>query len=334
MQINHLRRREFITHLGGAAVAFPLVARAQQPERVKKIGVFMFSDTTDVEAHKRLTAFQQRLQQLGWTDGRSIRIDYRWAAGELDRMRVYAAELVSLAPDAILATNGPTLEALRQETRTVPMVFVAIPDPIAGGYVASLAHPGGNITGFTHFEYAIGGKWLEMLKEIAPRVTKVAVIWNPKNVSVNGYWPVIEAAAPSFAVEPIATHVQNAAEIERAIDSLAHESNVGLIVSPDFTTTVHRELIIALAARYQFPAIYPFRYFVADGGLVSYGINLSEVYRQAASYIDRILRGEKPGDLPVQTPTKFELVVNLKTAKALGLDVPLFFQQRADEVIE
>jgi putative ABC transport system substrate-binding protein len=223
---------------------------------------------------------------------------------------------------------------LRQETRTIPLVFVQIPNPVGGGYVPSLAHPGGNVTGFTHFEYAIGGKWLELLKEIAPRVIKVAVIWNPKNISVNGYFPHIEMAAPSFAVEPIATHVQSAAEIERAINAFADKPNVGLIVPPDFTTVVNRELIIALATRYNLPAIYPFRLFVKNGGLISYGINLPELYRQAASYIDRILRGEKPGDLPVQAPTKFELVINLKTATALGLTVPPTLLAVTDEVIE
>jgi putative ABC transport system substrate-binding protein len=329
-----IRRRQLITLLGGVAAAWPIVVRAQQSDQARRIGVLIASQPNDGEAQERLGIFRQSLERLGWTEGRNVRIEYRWAGDDLSRMRVDAAELVNMAPDAILATNGPTLEALRDKTRSIPLVFVAIPDAVAGGYVSSLAHPGGNITGFSHFEYAMGGKWLEILREIAPSVAKIVVAWNPRNISVNGYFPQIEAAAPALAVDVTAGHVENAGDIERVIVSLAHEPNGGLIIPPDFTTIVHRDLIIGLTTRYHLPTIFPFPIFVKDGGLISYGINLPESYRQAATYMDRILRGEKPVDLPVQAPTKFQLAINLKAAKAFGLEVPPTLLARADEVIE
>jgi len=329
-----MRRREFITLVSGAALAWPLAPHAQQSDQMRRVGVLVNAAENDRDKQFEISEFRQRLKDLGWTEGGNIRLDIRWTAGDFELAHRFAAELVSLSPDAILATNAPTLEAVRKETSTIPLVFVQVSDPIANGVVSSLAHPGGSITGFTHFEYAIGGKWLGLLKEIAPNIVKVAVIWNPKNTSVNRFFSEIKTAAPSFAIEPIAVHVQNAAEIEHAINAFAHEPNLGLIVPPDFTTVINRAPIIALAARYNLPAIYPFRLFVKDGGLLSYGVDLPEVYRQAASYVDRILRGEKPGDLPVQTPNKIELVVSLKAANAMGLTIPEEVLTIVDEAIE
>jgi putative ABC transport system substrate-binding protein len=331
---HHMKRREFITVLGGAAAAWPLAGLGQQIDRVRRVGVLVNSSENDPEKQSELGAFRARLAELGWIEGRNIQFDYRWTDGRFDRLSSYAAELIGLSPDAVLATNAPTLVALQKETRSVPLVFVQVVDPVTEAFVPSLANPGGNITGFTHFEHAIGGKWLQLLKEIAPRVNKVIVLWNPKNVSVNGFMLKIKEAAPPLAVETVEAHVQNAADIEHAIAGLAHGSNTGLIVPPDFTTVVNRAQITALTARNNLPAIYPFRLFVTSGGLISYGINLREMYVNAASYFDRILRGEKPADLPVQTPTKYELIINLKVAKALGLDVPTSLLFTADEVIE
>jgi putative ABC transport system substrate-binding protein len=328
-----MRRREFITTLGGAAATAAWPARAQQVDRVRRIGVLVNSAENDPEKQSELGALRARLEQLGWSDGRNIQFDFRWTEGRFERLSVYAAELVSLSPDVILATNAPTLVALQKETRSIPLVFVQIVDPVAEAFVSSLSHPGGNITGFTHFEHAIGGKWLQLLKEMAPSVNKVAVLWNPNNVSVNGFMRRIKEAALLFAVEPIEAHVRNGAEIENAIAAFSH-ANTGLIVPPDFTTVVNRAPIIVLAARNGLPAIYPFRLFVTSGGLISYGINLREMYVNAASYIDRILRGETPADLPIQTPTKYELVINLKVANALGLRLPTSLLATADEVIE
>jgi putative ABC transport system substrate-binding protein len=330
-----VRRREFITLLGGAAAAWPLAARAQQPERMRRIGVLQPLAANDPEAPPRVKAFHRRLQELGWTDGHNVRIDYRWAPGDTARMRAEAAELVSLKPDVIVGGSTPVVLALRAETRTIPILFVQVIDPVAAGFVTSLARPGGNLTGITNFEFTMGGKWLETLKEISPQLARVAVLYNPKTAPYAGVLlRSIAAAAPSFAMEPTDTPFQDAAETERAIDAFAEKSNGGLLVLPDASTLVHRDLIIARAAQHRLPAVYPFRYFAVSGGLVSYGIDAADTYRQVASYVDRVLRGTKPEELPVQAPTKFELVINLKTAKALGLDVPPTLIARADEVIE
>jgi ABC-type uncharacterized transport system substrate-binding protein len=328
-----MRRGEFITLLGGA-MAWPLAALAQQGERMRRIGVLMPSTADDPESPARVTAFAQGLQQFGWTDGRNVRIDYRWAAGDADRHRRYAAELVALSPDVILAGGSTAMMSLQQLTRTVPIVFVNIVDPVGAGFVESLARPGTNATGFVLYEYGMSAKWLELLKEIVPLLKLVAVLRDPAIASGAGQYAVIQAAAPSFGVELRAVGVGDAGEIERAITAFARSSNGGLIVTGSPLTLVHRDLIIALAARHRLPAVYSFRYFAASGGLISYGPDTTEPFRRAASYIDRILKGEKPADLPVQAPTKYELVINLKTARALGLDVPPMLLARADEVIE
>ena len=329
-----MRRRDFITVLGGAAVVWPLAARAQQPERVRRIGMLMSLAADDPESLARLTAFLQRLQELGWTDGRNIRIDYRWAAGDAERSRRYAPELVALAPDVILAAGSVSLAALQQATRTVPIVFVHVADPVGAGFVNSLARPGGNATGFSQFEYGVIGKWLELLKEIAPGVTRVAVIRDPTISAGAGQFGAIQTAAPSFGVEVNPVNMRDAGEIERAIAGFARSPNGGLILTAGPLGTIHRELIVTLAARHKLPAVYYERYFVIGGGLISYGPHLIDQYQRAAGYVDRILKGEKPADLPVQAPTKYELVINLKTAKALGLTIPPTLLTRADEVIE
>jgi putative ABC transport system substrate-binding protein len=328
-----VNRRSFITLLGGAA-AWPLAARAQQRERMRRIGVLMNLAADDPEALARLAAFHQGLQEAGWVVGRNLRIDYRWGAGDAELFRRYAAELVALAPDVILATSGSTVPWLLQATRSVPIVFTQTPDPVGAGFVASLAHPGGNITGFTNFDYSIGGKLLELLKEIAPRVTRAAVLRDPRDPAGIGQWGAIQTAAPSFGVELRPVDVRETGEIERGLTAMARGSNGGLIVTGSAPAAVHRDLIVTLAARQQLPAIYPFRYFVIQGGLVSYGVDPVDQFRRAAGYVDRILNGEKPSDMPVQNPTKYELVINLKTAKALGLTVPDTLLARADEVIE
>jgi putative tryptophan/tyrosine transport system substrate-binding protein len=329
-----MKRREFITLLGGAAAAWPLTARAQQPDRMRLIGVLTSQVADDPESMARLTAFIQRLQELGWTDGRNIRIDYRWAAGDAERGRRYTAELAALAPDVILAGGSVNLEALQQATRTVPIVFVHVADPVAGGFVNSLARPGGNTTGFIQFEYSIGAKLLELLKEMAPSVTRVAVIRDTAIAAGPGQFGAIQTAASSFGVEVSPVNMRDVSEIERAIAGFARSTNGGLILTAGPLATLHRELIVALAARYKLPAVYTERFFVMGGGLISYGPNLVDQYRGAAGYVDRILKGEKPADLPVQAPTKYELVINLKTAKALGLTVPPSVLARATEVIE
>jgi len=328
-----VKRRDFITLLGGAA-AWPLAARAQQPERMRRVGVLMGSAQDDLDSQARLAAFRQALLELGWTEGRNLRIDYRLTATHPDRLQAYAAELVGLTPDVILAHAAPGAAAVRRETHTVPIVFVMVPAPVEIGLVASLARPGGNITGFTHFELTMAGKWLEALKEISPRVKRVAFLLAPEHPGWAGYLRTVKAAASSFDVEVIPAGIRDAGEIERVIDAFAREPNGGLFILPDIVTYVHRELIIALAARHRLPAIYPFRYFPAGGGLMSYGADPVDMFRRAAAYIDRILKGEKPGDLPVQAPTKYELVINLKTAKVLGLEIPPTLLARADEVIE
>jgi putative tryptophan/tyrosine transport system substrate-binding protein len=328
-----MKRREFITLLGGAA-AWPLKARAQQPERVRRIGMLGNLAADDPEGQARLAAFREGLQQLGWIDGRNVRIDSRWGAGDADNIRKYAKELVALAPDVIVATGSASVGPLLQVTRVVPTVFVIVPDPVGAGYVNSMAHPGGNATGFINFEYGIGAKWLELLKEIAPGVTRAAVIRDPAISGGIGLFGAIQSAAPSLGVEASAINVRDVSEIERAVATFAQSSNGGLIVTASALAAVHRELIITLAARHKLPAVYFARFFATGGGLISYGPDFVDQYRQAAGYVDRILKGEKPADLPVQAPTKYELVINLKTAKALGLTIPPAVLARADAVIE
>jgi ABC-type uncharacterized transport system substrate-binding protein len=325
-------RREFITLLGGAAATWPLAAPAQQGERVRRIGVLMTLAADDPEGQTRLVAFVQGLQQLGWTVGRNMRIDTRWAAGDAERIRKYAAELVALSPDVILAAGGPTVGPLQQAARTVPIVFAIVTDPVGAGYVESLARPGGNTTGFMNLDYGISGKWLELLKQIAPRVTRVAVLRDAAIPTGPAQFGVIQAVAPSLGVEVNPVNVRDAGDIERAVAAFARTSNDGLIVTGGGLR--HRDLIITLAARHKLPAVYVERHFVAAGGLISYGADYTDQYRRAAGYVDRILKGEKPADLPVQAPTKYELAINLKTAKALGLELPPMLLARADEVIE
>jgi ABC-type uncharacterized transport system substrate-binding protein len=327
-----MRRREFITLIGGSAVAWPLAARAQT--RIRRIGILINLASDDAEGQARLAAFHQGLEQLGWTVGRNVQIDYRWGAGDADRIRKFAAELVALAPDVILSTGSPSAAALHQATRTVPIVFVTVVDPVGSGFVDNLARPGGNITGFTLFEYSISGKWLELLKQIAPGVTRAAVIRDPALTAGGGQLGVIQAVAPSVGVEVTPVNVRDAGEIERAVTAFARQPNGGLIVTASTLAAVHRDLLIALAARHKLPAVYYARYVVFGGGLISYGPDYVDQYRRAAGYVDRILKGEKPADLPVQAPVKYELVINLKTAKALGLEVPPTLLARADEVIE
>jgi putative tryptophan/tyrosine transport system substrate-binding protein len=328
------RRRQFITLIGGAAAAWPLAARAQPRERMRRIGVLMSLAADDPEGQARLTAFVQGLQELGWTDGRNVQIDYRWPAGDAERIRRYAAELAALAPDIILAGGGAVVPSLLQATRAIPIVFTQTPDPVGAGFVESLARPGGNVTGFMLYEYGIGAKWLELLKEIAPHVTRAAVIRDAAIASGIGQWGAIQTAAPSFGVELRPVDVRDASEIERAIAAFARSPNGGLIVAASTLAVVHRDLIVTLAARHKLPAVYPSRFFVRSGGLIFYGPDSVEPHRRAAGYVDRILKGEKPADLPVQAPTKYELVINLKTAKALGIEIPLSLLGRADEVIE
>jgi putative ABC transport system substrate-binding protein len=328
-----MRRREFIKSIGGAAIAWPLSARAQQGERMRRIGVLMNLASDDAEGQARLAAFQRELRQLGWSVGGNVRIDYRWGAGDAERTQRYAVELVALAPDVILAI-GANVAALLQATSSVPIVFVAVPDPVGAGFVENLARPGGNATGFTTFEYSIGEKWLELLKEIAPNVKRAAVIRNTEEAAGTAQFAAVQAVAPALGVEVSPIGMRDMPEIERATMAFARGPKGGLIVTANAFGVVHRELIIALAARHQLPAIYPQRLFVTEGGLISYGPNFVDQYRQAAGYVDRILRGEKPADLPVQAPTKYELAINLKSAKALGLDVPPTLLARADEVIE
>jgi putative tryptophan/tyrosine transport system substrate-binding protein len=329
-----MRRREFITLIGGAAVGSPLAALAQQPDRVRHIGVLMAAASADPEYQARIGAFQQGLALLGWTDGRNARIDTRWATNA-DDIRRHAAELAALAPDVILAATGTTTVApLLRATRTVPIVFVIVIDPVGAGFVASLARPGGNATGFLMFEYGLSGKWLELLKQIAPGVTRVAVLRDPTIASGIGQFGAIQSAAPSLGIEAAPVNVREAEEIERDITAFARSSNGGMIVAASPEASRHRDLIVTLAARHRLPAVYASRYFVTDGGLICYGPDILDQYRRAASYVDRILKGEKPADLPVQAPTKYELVINLKTAKTLGLAIPDGLLARADEVIE
>jgi putative tryptophan/tyrosine transport system substrate-binding protein len=329
-----MRRREFIVLLGGATAAWPLAASAQQPDQMRRIGVLMNIPASDPEGQSRVAAFRQGLQELGWNEGRNVRIDYRWDVNDAVRSRRYAVELIALAPDLILAAASPAVAALQEATRTVPIVFATVIDPVGAGFVESLARPGGNTTGFTLFEYSMSGKWLELLKEIAPRVKRVAVLRDPGIAAGAGQLGAIQAMAPSFGVELSPVGVRDAGEIERAITAFARASNSALIVTPSPLALANRELIATLAARHRLPAVYGFRYHVTVGGLISYGPDSVDPYRRAAGYVDRILKGEKPANLPVQAPNKYELVINLKIAKALGLNVPLSLLARADEVIE
>jgi putative tryptophan/tyrosine transport system substrate-binding protein len=329
-----VRRREFITLLGGAVV-WPLAARAQQSQRMRRIGVLVSAVEGDPRGLEYVTAFAQGLAELGWTVGRNVRIEYRWGAGDLDRFRRYAAELVALAPDVVLASSGSIVGAFQQASRTVPIVFVTTIDPVGGGWVESLSRPGTNATGFASFEFSMSGKWLELLKEIAPGVKRVAVIRDPLVPAGSGGLAAIQTVAPSLGVELTPIGVRDAGEIEHAIAAFARGGNGGLIlVGPTSSVQRHRDLIVALAARHRLPAVYANRLFVTGGGLITYAPDSFEQYRRAAGYVDRILKGEKPADLPVQAPTKYELVINLKTAKTLGLEVPPTLLARADEVIE
>ena len=331
-----MQRREFITLLGGAVAAWPLAARAQLADRVRRIGVLMGYAESDRVGQAFVAAFREGLQKLGWTEGRNIQIDTRWAADrDAEARQRFAKELVALQPDFILSHGTPTTVVLLQQTRTIPIIFVNVSDPVGSGVVASFARPGGNVTGFTNIEPTMAGKWLELLKEVAPRVNRVAFLFNPTTAAYAEYYlSPFKAAAASFALEAIAAPVRDTSELESVVAAQAREPSGGLIVMPDLFTSVHRVEITSLAARYRLPAVYPFRFFVEVGGLLSYGSELVDNFRRAGAYADRILKGVKPSELPVQAPVKYELVINLKTAKALGLDVSLQLQQRADKVIE
>jgi len=329
-----VRRRDFITLVGGAAAGWPLAARAQQSDQMRRIGVLMSFAADDATAQARLTEFLQTLQQLGWMDGRNVRIDIRWSASEPERIRRYAAELVAFMPDVILASTTPGVAAVQQASRTVPIVFVQVADPVGAGLVASLAKPGNNATGFTIYEYGMAAKWLELLKDIAPRVTRAGILRDPASVADIGMFGAIQSVAPSLGMQLSPINLHDDSEIERGISAFAHEPNCGLIVVGAAAAFVHREQIIALAARHELPAVYPDQIFITGGGLISYGPDRLEGYRRAAAYVDRILTGEKPSDMPVQAPTKYDLTINLKTANALGLAVPPAMLARADRVIE
>jgi putative tryptophan/tyrosine transport system substrate-binding protein len=330
--MSDIRRREFIIRLGAAGAVWPLAARAQQPDRVRRVGVLM-GIADDFEGHARIAVFRQALQALGWSEGRNIQFIYRWSGGDVAHARQLAKELLDLRSDVILTNSTPVTVAVRDITRTTPTVFVQVSDPVGAGVVQSLARPRGNLTGFTNFDLSTAGKWLELLKRLAPNITRVAYLFNP-NTAPLLYAKAVETAAPLLSVKSIPAAVHNAVEIERALEQVARESDSALLVLPDLFNATNRQSIITLAARHRLPAVYPFRYFVTSGGLMSYGTELLDSYRQAASYIDRILRGERPGDLPVQQPTKFEFAINLQTARALGLEVPPQLLARADEVIE
>jgi putative ABC transport system substrate-binding protein len=330
-----MRRRTFISLVGGAAVAWPLAARAQQAARMRRVGLLLNLSENDPEAQRLLTAFREGLAQLGWADGRNLRIEYRWASGDVGRIRTFAKELVELSPDVIVGYGTPVVVALQQETRSIPILFLSVTDPVGQGLVASLAHPGGNITGFSVFEISLGNKWMEVLQQMAPGLNRVVTIYNPKTAP---YYPLylraIEQAAPSFAVELIGLEAHDDSDIERAISALAREAGGGLIVMPDTFNMVHRRTTIELAARHRLPAIYYFPFFAKEGGLIAYGPDEIDMFRRSAGYVDRMLKGAKASDLPVQQPIAFQLVINLKTAKALGLTVPDKLLVAADEVIE
>jgi ABC-type uncharacterized transport system substrate-binding protein len=329
-----VRRREFIALLGGAAAAWPLAARAQQNERVRRIGVLMNTLSDEPEAQARVAAFVQGLQEAGWAVGRNLRIETRWGGGDNARVRRYAVELVGLNLDVILAGTGSTVSPLQQASRTVPIVFAQQIDPVGAGNVETLARPNSNTTGFLQFEYSLSAKWLELLREVAPAVARVGVLRDPDTQAGIGQWAVIQAAAQPLGIELSSVNLRDASEIERTMAAVARVPNAGLIAAVSAAAQVHRELVTMLAARHRLPVVYPYRFFVAGGGLLSYGPDLVSQYRRAAGYVDRILKGEKPADLPVQAPTRYELVINLKTAKALGLTIPDTLLARADEVIE
>jgi putative ABC transport system substrate-binding protein len=328
-----MRRRDFITILGGSAI-WPLAAQAQQPERMRRVGVLLGDAAEDSEGQARLTAFVQALQQLGWADGSNVRIDTRWGAADADRYRRYAAELVALAPDVILAITSPVVAAVQQATRTVPIVFANVIDPVGAGFVANLAQPGGNATGFALYEYGISGKWLALLKEIAPNVTRAAVVRDPSTAAGIGQLGAIQAVAPSLGIELTPLDARDETELERAVALFVRRPNGGIVITASPAARVNRQQVTALMARHRLPAVYPFPYFASVGGLICYGPNAVEQFRLAADYVNRILKGEKPADMPVQAPTKYELLINLKTANALGLTVPPSLIARADEVIE
>ncbi len=329
-----MRRREFIALIGGLSAGWPLAAPGQQMERARRVGVLMNLAESDPESQIRMSAFIRRLQQLGWAEGRTIQIETRWAAAKPERFRKYAKELIAYEPDVLLASASSALDVLLQATNVLPIVFVNTPDPVGAGFVASLARPGGNTTGFSVFEYGVTAKWLELLKQIAPDITRVTVLRDPSFSAGIGQFAAIQTAAPSLGVEVTAMDVRDPRAFEKGITDFARQANCGLIVPASSPQGVHRELIISLAARYKLPAVYPWRYMVTGGGLMSYGPDLTDQFRRAASYVDRILRGEKPADLPVEAPTKYEFVINIKTAKSLGLAVPASLLARADEVIE
>jgi putative ABC transport system substrate-binding protein len=335
MQFERLKRREFIALLGGAA-AWPLAARGQQGERMQRVGVLIPYPETDGEARIQIAAFRDALQRLGWQEGGKVRVEARWTGGDSGRIRILAKELIALQPDVIVSRSTAVTAVLRQETRTIPIIFVVVSDPVGDGFVASMARPGGNATGFTNVEASLGGKWLELLKELMSNLTRVAVVFGRKTSPGGGayYLRLVEEAAALIAVRVVPLPVEDGAEIEHAIGDFAREPAGGVIVTPDLTTTVHRKRIIEMTEMHRVPAIYPFRYVVAEGGLVSYGVDVTDLYRRAAGYVDRVLRGDKPADLPVQAPVKFELAINSRTAKALGLTVPPMLLATADEVIE
>ena len=329
-----MRRREFIALAGGVAVAWPLAARAQQGERVRRVGVLMYTTADEPESQARIAALHQGLQEAGWSVGRNVRIDVRWSGGDIGRLRSDAAELVALGSDVLVAGVGPTTGTLQHATRTVPIVFAQGLDPVGNGFIRSLARPGGNASGFTQFEYSLSGKWLELLREIAPQVTRVGVVRDMGGPAGVGQWAVIQAFASPMGVELSPIDMRVTGDTGRDVAAFADGPNGGLIVGVGAVATIQRDLVVALAAQHKLPAVYPYRFFVEAGGLISYGPNLIDLYRRSASYVDRILRGEKPGDLPVQAPTKYHLAINLKTAKALGITIPPSVLARADEVIE
>ena len=330
-----MKRREFISLIGSVAAAWPLAARAQEPGRMRRVGVLLALFDSDLESQPRIAAFQRELENLGWTEGRNIQIEYRWASGDADRFRDLAAELVETRPDVVVAHTSAGAEALARETRTIPIIFALVTDPVGSGLAASLAEPGRNATGFTNFEPSLGAKWVEFLREFSPRLARVGLLFNPATAPRTSiYQQSVEAAARSVAIDSIVARVSSAAQIEDAIATLSRRPDSGLIVMPDVFMTKHRDLIAALAIRHGLPAIYSFRYFAEGGGLLSYGIDVSDIFRRAAGYVDKVLRGAMPSSLPVQHPDKFELVINLKTARALRLDVPRILLARADDVIE
>jgi putative ABC transport system substrate-binding protein len=330
-----MRRRDFVALLGGAALASPVAARAQQPGRMRRVGVLMGVAESDPEGQARIAAFRQGLSDLGWADSRNLRIEYRWAAGDADRIRAYAAELVALAPDVLVGNGAPVLTALRDATRSIPIVFVLVNDPVGQGFIANLARPGGNITGFSFLEYSMVGKSLEMLRQLAPNVHRVAIMFNPATAPhYTVFLRSFETVPPPSPLEIKATPVGTEADIEQAVAKLAKEPGGGLLVPPDTFTVVHRDLVISSAAQHRVPAIFTYRQFVREGALISYGPETTDIFQRSASYVDRILKGANPGDLPAQAPTKFELAINVRTARTLGLDVPPTLLALADEVIE